>query len=300
MKGRIVKGIAGFYYVYTSLGLLECRAKGIFRKDGIKPLVGDEVEVEALPGDDMEGNIIRILPRKSMLIRPAAANIDQAIIIFAIVRPDPNYNLLDRFLIRMRKQDIPTVICFNKTDLSGEDEMKALLDAYENCGHRVLFLSGEKGEGLGTLKEALKGHTSVVAGPSGVGKSTIINALYPEANMETGSLSRKIDRGKHTTRHAELFALSQDTFIMDTPGFTSLSLEDTDKDELKDYYPEFEKYEPECRFALCSHISEPVCGVRRAVKKGLISPIRYENYTRLYADLKDIRRYDQKGKNRTQ
>ncbi len=291
VQGKIIKGIAGFYYVHTAFGLMECKAKGVFRKEGLKPLVGDNTEIEIISEEEKTGNIVRILPRKNALIRPAAANIDQALIIFAIVKPDPNYNLLDRFLIRMGMQDIPVAVCFNKQDIATAEEMEELREAYENCGHRVLFVSGTMKEGMDELLEVLDKKTTVVAGPSGVGKSTIVNALYPDAKMETGDLSAGIDRGKHTTRHAELFALSDDTFLMDTPGFTSLYLEDVDKDDLRNFYPEFEEYEPECRFASCAHITEPSCGIRTAVEEGKISRIRYDNYCRLYEELKHVRRY---------
>ncbi|MCR4850775.1 MAG: ribosome small subunit-dependent GTPase A [Lachnospiraceae bacterium] len=291
MTGKIIKGIAGFYYVYTTLGLVECKAKGVFRNKNIKPLVGDNVRVEIIDEDQMTGNIEEILERRNALIRPASANIDQAMIIFAITKPDPNYNLLDRFLISMRQQNIPTVVCFNKSDIATDDEIAELKNAYEGCGCRVLFVSARVEDGIGDIREVLKGKTTVVAGPSGVGKSTIVNALYPEANMETGEISRKIERGRHTTRHAELFALADDTFIMDTPGFTSLYLTGLKKEELWEYYPEFSAYEKNCRFGGCSHLSEPVCGIKDAVDHGLISRIRYENYGVLYRELKDSEKW---------
>ena len=231
MQGKIIKGIAGFYYVHTSVGLVECKAKGIFRKEQIKPLVGDMVEIELTDEEKLLGNIVKILPRKNTLIRPASANIDQAFIIFAIVKPNPNYNLLDRFLITMQQQEIPVIICFNKKDIATQEERKELADAYGSCGYQVLFVSGKQNDGMEEIFSYLKGKTTVMAGPSGVGKSTIINTLYPDARMETGEISRKIERGKHTTRHAQLFALSDDTFIMDTPGFTSLNLGEMEKEE---------------------------------------------------------------------
>lgn len=291
MDGKIIKGIAGFYYVYTAKGLIECKAKGIFRKDKIKPLVGDNVEIDLTDENEKTGNIIRILPRGNALIRPASANIDQALVIFAIVKPDPNYNLLDRFLITMEKQSLPVVICFNKKDIATQEEMDELRDAYGGCGYQVLFVSGAGNQGIDLIRTYLEGKTTVVAGPSGVGKSTIINALYPGANMETGEISRKIARGKHTTRHAQLFALSENTFIMDTPGFTSLNLGDMEKEELWECYPEFAEYEKDCRFGRCSHISEPVCGVKDALNQGKISRVRYNNYRVLYEELKNRKKY---------
>lgn len=291
MTGKIIKGIAGFYYVHTTLGLFECKAKGIFRKEGIKPLVGDNVEIDIIDEKELTGNIINILPRKNSIIRPACANVDQALIIFAITKPNPNYNLLDRFLISMNRENIPTVICFNKKDIATDKEMEELRKSYEGCGCIVIFSSGTNNEGLDLIKSTLKGKTTVIAGPSGVGKSTIVNALHPDASMETGEISRKIERGKHTTRHSQLFALSNDTFIMDTPGFTSLYLSDIDKEDLWKYYTEFAEYEVNCKYALCSHISEPVCGIKTAVEEGTISKIRYENYKVLYEELKQKKQY---------
>lgn len=296
MQGKIMKGIAGFYYVYTKQGLVECKARGIFRKEQIKPLVGDLVEVEITEDTEAApempaGNIVEILPRSNELVRPAVANVDQALVIFAIVKPDPNYNLLDRFLINMKKQSLPCVICFNKKDLASEQEKGELLAAYEGCGYRVIFVSGMAGEGFSELAKCLEGKTTVLAGPSGVGKSTIVNRLYPQANMETGEISCKIERGKHTTRHAQLFALGKNTFICDTPGFTSLSIGDMEKEELCGYYAEFAPCEENCRFRGCSHIREPSCGVRQALAEGRISRVRYDNYVLLYEELKSRRKY---------
>ena len=291
MTGKIIKGIAGFYYVYTTLGLYECKAKGSFRKEGLKPLVGDNVEIDVIDEEKKTGNIVAIHERMNSLIRPASSNIDQAMVIFAITKPEPNYNLLDRFLIYMEQQNIPTVVCFNKKDIATQKEMDDLKRAYEGCGCKVLFVSGTLEEGLDDIIQVLKGKTTVVAGPSGVGKSTIVNALYPEAEMETGEISKKIDRGKHTTRHAELFSIFDNTFIMDTPGFTSLFLQNVEKEDLWRYYPEFLPYEEQCKFTGCSHISEPVCGIKEALAEGKISKIRYDNYVVLYEDLKAQKKY---------
>lgn len=291
MKGKIIKGIAGFYYVHTCVGLYECKAKGVFRREKIKPLVGDNVEIEIVDDEKLLGNIVEIFPRSNSLIRPAASNIDQALVIFAVMKPDPNYNLLDRFLISMRRQNIPTVICFNKKDLASPEEQQELYEAYRYSGCEVMFVSGSRQEGIDRIREVLKGKTTVVAGPSGVGKSTIVNALTPEAHMETGEISHKIERGKHTTRHAELFAVEEGTYIMDTPGFTSLNVAEMEKEELQSFYPEFEPYEPYCRFGGCVHINEPVCGVKDALSKGRISRIRYDNYCQLYEELKERKRY---------
>lgn len=292
MKGKIMKGIAGFYYVHVEgRGVYECKAKGIFRKEGIKPLVGDDVELDVLDDAEKLGNIRKILPRKSVLVRPAVANVDQALILFAIVKPNPNFNLLDRFLIRMEQQKLLTVICFNKEDIASSEEKEALRSAYETCGYRVLFISALENRGLDQVRELLNGKTTTLAGPSGVGKSSLINQLSPETNMETGEISEKIKRGRHTTRHSEIIALGNGTYIMDTPGFTSLDMPDITKEELGGYYPEFREYEPFCKFRGCAHISEPDCKVKEAVEEGKISPVRYENYMVLYRELKENRRY---------
>lgn len=292
MQGKIIKGIAGFYYVHVeNHGVYECKAKGIFRKNHTKPLVGDDVEVDILDEAEMLGNIREILPRKSALIRPAVANVDQALIIFAIVKPNPNFNLLDRFLIRMERQNLPTIICFNKQDIATLEEKETLRKAYETCGYQVLFISALEQEGLEQVKELLTGKTTTVAGPSGVGKSSLINQLAPKAQMETGDISRKIERGKHTTRHSEIIALGENTYIVDTPGFTSLDISEITKEELGTYYPEFVQYEPYCKFSGCAHISEPSCGVKDAVAEGKISQVRYDNYKVLYQELKEIKRY---------
>ena len=292
MQGKIIKGIAGFYYVYVEgRGTYECKAKGIFRKDHVKPLVGDDVIVDVLDEEEMLGNIRQILPRQNALIRPAVANVDQALIIFAIVKPNPNFNLLDRFLIRMERQSLPTIICFNKQDIASGQEKETLRRSYETCGYRVLFISALENEGVEQVRELLTGKTTTVAGPSGVGKSSLINRLAPKANMETGDISLKIERGKHTTRHSEIIALGEETYIVDTPGFTSLDISEITKEELGQYYPEFVQYEPYCRFSGCAHINEPSCGIKDAVAEGKISKVRYENYQVLYQELKDMKRY---------
>ena len=297
MQGKIIKGIAGFYYVCVTnpaedtTEIYECKAKGIFRKDGTKPLVGDDVEMEVLDEDAGKGNIQKILPRKNALIRPAVANVDQALVIFAAAKPAPNFNLLDRFLIMMAEQELPCIICFNKQDIVDEEERQKLTSIYENCGCRVVFASATKGEGTEEIRKLLNGKTTTVAGPSGVGKSSMVNSLCGNTYMETGEISEKIDRGKHTTRHAELLLIGPDTYIVDTPGFSSLSVFNMEKEELKDFYPEFAKYEDECRFRGCSHINEPDCGVKNALQDGNISPMRYENYVQIYGELKSQKKW---------
>lgn len=292
MQGTIIKGISGFYYVYVEgAGIYECKAKGIFRKDKIKPLVGDWVEIDILKEAEKTGNIVTILPRENALIRPAVANIDQAVLIFAAAKPDPNYNLLDRFLVMMDCQNVPLTIVMNKSDLVSSREKEEIAAIYRECGFPILFTSTKEKYGLEELRELLLGKTSAVAGPSGVGKSSIVNYLQPDAGMETGSISKKIGRGKNTTRHSELIHICENTYIMDTPGFSSLDLPGLECENLWRHYHEFIMYEPQCRFQGCSHIHEPDCGIKSAVESGLVSTVRYENYKLLYEELKNIRRY---------
>lgn len=291
MQGKIVKGIAGFYYVWSQGHLYECKAKGIFRKDKKKPLVGDDVELHVLDEEKKLGNITELLPRHSELIRPAVANVDQALVIFAIVKPQPNLNLLDRFLIMMRRQNLPCIICLNKLDIDEMGDSAAYEKIYENSGCRVICASAATKYNVDALKEMLRGKTTTVAGPSGAGKSSLVNCLQSGIVMETGDISAKIERGRHTTRHSELIAIESDTYILDTPGFSSLGLFDVEKEELAGYYPEFAEYEKYCRFGGCSHISEPVCGIRDAVEEGNISRVRYDNYCQLYKELKEQRKY---------
>lgn len=293
MKGKIIKGIAGFYYVHTPEEnvIYECKAKGIFRNQKIKPLVGDDVEIDTEDQPEGKGTIAKILPRNNELIRPAVANVNQAMVIFAAAEPNPNLNLLDRFLIMMRNQKLNTIVCFNKMDIVGNNEISLLKKVYEKCGYEVIFTSMLQKDGIVAVSEMLKGKTTVLAGPSGVGKSTFINVIQPEANMETGEISEKIKRGKHTTRHSELIYIEKDTYVMDTPGFSSLYIDEIEKDELKDYFVEFQDYEDQCRFNGCSHRNEPGCAVKDALQDHKISKIRYDNYILLYNELKEHKRY---------
>ncbi len=305
-QGKIIKGIAGFYYVHTSgTDIYECRAKGIFRNENVKPLVGDDVHIEVISEEEMTGNVIEILPRKNELPRPNVANVDQALVIFALAAPKPNVNLLDRMLVQMEQQDIPAVICMNKTDLAEPRDIEKFREIYRPSGYPIFFFSAKTGDGTEQVREQLTGKTSVVAGPSGGGKSTLINLLAPHAQMETGELSKKIQRGKNTTRHAELITLDDSSFIVDTPGFSSLSIEGNasdgkyakggpytvDTDSLKEYFPEFVQLEDQCRFRGCSHLTEPGCAVRAAVDDGRISMSRYTSYRQIYQELKENRPY---------
>ena len=292
MQGKIIKGIAGFYYVHVAgSGLYECKAKGIFRKEKMKPLVGDVVEIDVLDETEKKGNIVHLLPRQNELIRPAVSNIDQALVVFAVTKPKPHFNLLDRFLIMMETKNIPVILCFNKKDIATEPEIQELKEIYETCGYQMVFTSAMKEENVGELKELLRGKTTAIAGPSGVGKSSLINIFQPDAKMETGSISEKIERGRHTTRHSELIWIEENTYIMDTPGFSSLYTNEFEKEELKYYFREFEQYEGQCKFLGCDHIHEPGCRVKQALEEGGIHPVRYQNYLEMYQELKDKRRY---------
>lgn len=292
MQGKIVKGISGFYYVHIAeSGIYECKAKGAFRNQKIKPLVGDNVEIALLDEVEKKGNIEQILPRKNELIRPAVANIDMALIIFAAASPKPNFNLLDRFLLTMEYQNVPVSICFNKRDLVSEKELRTYADVYEACGYHIVYTSAKQENGIEELRELLLEKTTAVAGPSGVGKSSLINRLSPAANMQTGAISKKIERGKHTTRHSEILPIQDRTYIMDTPGFSTLNIPGLEKEDLWRYYPEFATFEAYCRFQGCSHINEPDCGIKEALAEGKISNLRYENYKLLYEELKDVKKY---------
>ncbi|MGN0513188.1 MAG: ribosome small subunit-dependent GTPase A [Lachnospiraceae bacterium] len=292
MTGKIIKGIAGFYYVYKEgTGLYECKAKGNFRNKKIKPLVGDNVEFDVIDEEKLLGNIVDILPRSNSLLRPEVANVDQAVIIFAVSEPQPNFNLLTRFLIRMEMEHVDTIICFNKDELVTDEEKERLRDIYAGSGYRIVFTSTYENHGIDELRKMMLGKTTVLAGPSGVGKSSTINMIYPHALMETGTISDKIKRGRHTTRHSELFHVQNDTFILDTPGFTSLYLDEFEKEELRFYFNEFSEYEGKCRFNGCLHVNEPDCAVKKAVLDGKINKIRYENYLEIFDELKNIRRY---------
>lgn len=291
MQGKIIKGIAGFYYIHDGYNTYECKAKGAFRNQKIKPLVGDDVEFTVLDEINLKGNIEKILPRRAQLIRPAVANVDQALVVFAALSPVPNFNLLDRFLLMMEKQEVPVIICFNKIDLANQDLMDEYQKIYEQSGYHVMFVSTYEENGLEQLQEVLNHKTTALAGPSGVGKSSIMNFLNPSASMETGEISKKIERGKHTTRHSEILPIGEFTYLVDTPGFSSIYFFDMEPEELKNYYRDFVEYEPYCRFGGCNHIGEKECGVKSAVSKGQLSNSRYENYKLFFEELKDQKKY---------
>ena len=294
MQGKIIKGIAGFYYVCVSEhdnDIYECKAKGVFRKDSKKPLVGDNVIIDILDEKGKLGNIVQIEERRNELIRPAVANVDQALVIFSVAKPEPNYNLLDRFLIMMQQKEIPCILCFNKQDLFSSEKLKQIYRIYEGVGYPICFVSAKENSGVKKIQNLLCGKTTTVAGPSGVGKSSLINCLQSNTTMQTGEISSKIERGKHTTRHTELIAINDNTYILDTPGFSSLMVFNCEKEDIRFFYPEFSRYEANCRFQGCLHMNEPDCAVKRAVEQGEISTIRYENYKLLFTECQNKKKY---------
>lgn len=293
--GKILKGIGGFYYVKddSGLGIYECKPRGIFRKDSIVPLPGDIVQFSILDEQNMLGSIDEILPRTSELVRPAIANIDQIVIVVAIKAPNPDLMLLDKLLLTAEMKNIKALICMNKIDLDDGSAPK-IINAYSLAGYDCIEISSVKNIGYKKLSDELKGHTSVFAGQSGVGKSTILNHIMESWIMETGSVSQKIERGKHTTRHAELHELKNGGYIADTPGFSSFELADLQYSDLQNLYPEFRKHINSCRFTSCSHITEPGCPVREAVELGDMDNERFLRYTQFYKTLKDLPQYKTK------
>lgn len=286
-QGIIIKGVGGFYYVKTELSIVECRARGKFRNEKLTPLVGDIVNITEQSGS---GVIDSILPRKNVLIRPAVANIDQAVIVLAAAKPEPNTNLLDRFLLLIERDYLDITICINKIDLIESTLVQNLMVPYKQAGYNILYTSTITGYGIDMLKDNLKDRTSVFAGPSGVGKSKLLNTLQPSFNMKTGEISSKIERGRHTTRHSELLELDTGGFVVDTPGFTSLNIDSINKVNLQNFFPEFNDYIGLCRFSGCSHINEPDCAVKNGVISNKVSKLRYDSYLNLYNEISKVRR----------
>jgi len=289
LEGTILKGIGGFYYIDTETGTYECRARGIFRKEGVKPTVGDKVGISILDEENKKGSLDTIFPRRNKLIRPRVSNVDQAVIVFAAKSPDINLDLLDRFLVLVAEQNLEIVICINKTDMDTEKKYVEIAKRYQEAGYIVVCTSAERQEGIAALKEVLQGKISVFAGPSGVGKSSLINEAYPHLELTTGVISEKIQRGKHTTRHAELLCLQENSYIVDSPGFTSLYLDHIPVADLQYYFKEFEPFLYHCKYTGCSHIHEPKCAIIEAVGQA-ISKQRYDRYVYFYQQLGNERR----------
>lgn len=288
MIGLIKKGIGGFYYVSTEKGIIQAKGRGIFKKNKITLCVGDIVDLEIL--DDGDGIINEIEPRKNQFIRPPIANVDCFFVVFAGKEPNPNYFNIDKFLIMAEANNTEVLICINKTDLLTVEERKEIEDIYKGV-YPMTFISTVTGEGLDDLKTRCNGKKVALAGPSGVGKSTITNNLIPKANMETGVVSDKTKRGKHTTRHVEIFDLEDGGMIFDTPGFTSFEVLEVDEDELMDYYPEMAKLRGCCKYDNCRHVKEPACAIIDAVDNGVIHEKRYESYIHNLEEIKKKKRY---------
>lgn len=287
LKGTILKGIGGFYYIDTEKGIYECKARGIFRKNKITPIAGDICEIEEI--SDSVGNIVKIDKRKNEFIRPPIANIDNMFIVFAAANPMPVTLLIDKLTVIAEKQGIKPIITINKMDLSDE-ETEEFIKTYRLAGFEVICVSAKKREGIEQIKAHLKNKLSVFAGCSGVGKSSILNLIAPDAEFETGSISRKIKRGKNTTREVVLFP-TDGGYIADTPGFSFLEITDIKANELEEYFYEFEDYIGNCRFRGCSHINEPDCEVKKALSDGKIGETRYQSYVQIYEKLKDIKEW---------
>lgn len=284
-KGKILKGIGGFYYVKTETELIECRARGLFRNKSVMPYVGDNVEIEI--SQDGSGYIKSIQKRKNFFIRPPIANVDLLLIIVAMANPSPDLLFLDKMLIQAKMAGTDAIICFNKSDLIEPNETD-YIKTYTDLGYKVFITSTYTGDGMEDLKNAISGKVISVCGFSGVGKSSILNALLGKENQEVGEISKKLSRGKHTTREVSLIEYTKGSYLADTPGFSSLSLPDSvTKDNLKTCFCEFDKFEPNCRFSDCVHTNSKFCGVYNALEKGQIALSRYNNYINLYESLKD-------------
>ncbi len=290
IKGQIIKGVGGIYTVSTHNGNYSCTARGKFRKARLTPTVGDFVQITVLDEAEKTASLDKIEKRENELLRPRVANIHCAVITFAAASPDPSLDLLDRFLLLAEARKIPkVVICINKSELGNEEKLKNIKDIYSPL-YPIIFTSTVQNTGIDELRAQLGEGVAVLAGPSGVGKSSLINRLVPESNRQTGEISRKIERGKHTTRQVELLQTGENTYIVDSPGFTSLTSDFIKSDELVHYFKEFEPHLGKCRFNDCVHINEPDCAIKENVGKD-IAPERYERYKGIYEELKGNERY---------
>lgn len=287
MQGIIIKGIGGFYYVKSEDKIIECKARGKFRHNELSPMVGDEVEIKEKNG---KGVIEDIYERKNMLIRPSVANVTQALVVFAIKNPEINEDLLNRFLMLCEFNKLDIIVCFNKVDLTNSIHENEVVNMVKSAGYNVMFLKAKEGEGIEQLRDYLDGNVTVLCGPSGVGKSTIINTLAGKNLMETGNISDKLKRGKHTTRHSELLQIGKG-FIVDTPGFSSLDTSFINKEEVQDCFPEFNDYLGQCKFNSCLHYKEPGCGIKKEVEKGNINSKRYDFYVKIIEEVSQKKSY---------
>ena len=290
IDGIIIKGIGGFYYVKTASGIVESKARGVFREENIRPLIGDKVRIR-ISEEDKGGYIEEIYPRSSELLRPPVANVTQAIVVMSVKSPDINTWLLDKFIMMAENEGIDITVCFNKVDLDLKlaEDLKKI---YNDAGYRTILVSSIDNIGIDSFRSCLDKNISVLAGPSGVGKSSLINKISPGLDLEIGGLSLKTMRGKHTTRHVELLEIDKDAYIFDTPGFSSLNLDFIDEEsKVRHYFKEIDKYGRECKFLSCLHDKEPKCMVKEKVKDGIISEIRYNNYLTIMDEVKSKRRY---------
>ncbi len=290
LEGIIVKGIGGFYYVKTEEGIIESRAKGNFRENNITPLVGDRVKIR-ISKEDGSGYVEEILPRRSELVRPSVANVTQVLIVMSVNDPDINLWLLDKFIMLAESEEIEIVLVLNKIDLD-RDKALSIKEVYENIGYRVILTSWTSGEGLDQLRDSLEGNMTVFAGPSGVGKSTLLNTLDPRMKFETGDISSKTKRGKHTTRHTELIDLDDTTYVLDSPGFSSLNLDFIEgEQDVQEYFREIKEAREKCKFISCIHINEPSCNVKDRVEASSIDRNRYANYISFVNEIKNRKRF---------
>ncbi|HZJ58556.1 MAG TPA: ribosome small subunit-dependent GTPase A [Clostridia bacterium] len=284
-KGIITRGVGGFYDVLVEDRAIRCRARGIFRKDNIVPMVGDNVIISV-----SDRTILEILPRKNQLLRPAVSNIDILGIVIAAVHPLPDYYLVDKLMVNAQYNEVETVLIINKTDLAGDSAIEDIFDSYRSTGYPIMALSCKEGVGFEQFREIIKGKVVSLAGQSGVGKSSIINILYPEKQLEIGDLSDRISRGRHTTRHTKLLTLPSGAMIVDTPGFSTMNMDELEPEELAYLYPDFLEYIHDCRFSGCVHDQEPGCRIKGAVSEGTISEGRYKRYIRILNELREFRR----------
>lgn len=290
IKGRIIKGLSSFYYVksYRNREVYECRARGILRKDNISPIIGDEVHITVVDEKEKKGMIEEVLDRSTLLIRPPIANVTKALLIFSVKSPDPNLSLIDRFIVLAEKEGLNIIICFNKIELDENQEYLEYADIYRRAGYTVISVSVKQNIGLEDVKKELENNITVIAGPSGVGKSSLLNKIDPRLNLKTSDISQKLQRGRHTTRYAQLIELDEDSLVADTPGFSSLNLDTLENTELKEYFTEFHEYDHDCRFGFkCIHLNEPGCRIKEAVDKNEISSKRYESYLQLLGEIMD-------------